>query len=84
MAFYRVMTFITIPLVIYVGGVFVREQIDSNGVISDKYNGAVVVTNFVAVVVGFFHLGIAIPNIAIILQAKAAGAILFQVINRKF
>ena len=51
---------------------------------SDQYNGAIIVTNFIAVVAGLSHVGIAIPNIAIILQAKAAGAILFQVINRKF
>ena len=41
-------------------------------------------TCFIGINAGFFYLGIAIPNLAIVLQAKAAGAVLFQVINRKF
>ena len=83
MAFFRFMTFIIAPLIFYIGGLFVREQYDSNGIYSDTYNGATVMTCLFGVVLGIIHLGSAIPNLALVLQAKAAASLLFKVINNK-
>ena len=83
MAFYRFMTFIVFPFAIFVGTIFVREQYDSDGIYSDKYNGATVMTSVLGIVLGFLQLGMAIPNFVLVLQAQAAGTVLFQVINRK-
>ena len=81
MAFYRFMTFIVFPFAIFVGTIFVREQYDSDGIYSDKYNGATVMTCLFGVVLGIIKLGYAIPNLALVLQAKAAASLLFKVIN---
>ena len=77
MAFYRFMTFIVFPFAIFVGTIFVREQYDSDGIYSDKYNGATVMTSVLGIVLGFLQLGMAIPNFVLVLQAQAAGTVLF-------
>lgn len=77
MGFFRFMSFIVFPIAVYLGGIFVREQYESYGIYGEKYNGATVMTCVFGIVFGFLQLGIAIPNFVLVLQAKAAGSVLF-------
>ena len=75
--------FILYAFAIYIGGLFVREEWDANGVFGDKYDGATVLTSFFGVIFGLFSIGMAMPNFALMLQARAAGSLIFAVIDRE-
>lgn len=60
-----------------------REQYDSSNLYDEKYNGAIVITCALAVILGMMEFGAALPNLTQILKARSAGSILFEVIERK-
>lgn len=83
MAFFMLVIFILYSFAVYIGGLFVIEKFDTNGMFGGIYNGASVLTCFFGVIFGLFSLGMAMPNFALIMQAKAAGSLLFDVIERE-
>ncbi len=83
MAFFMFAMFIIYSFSIYIGGIFVREEYDATGLFGAKYDGATVLTCFFGIIFGLFSIGMAMPNFALVLQAKAAGALLFDVIERE-
>lgn len=68
---------------IYIGGVFLDEEFSTTGFYGDNYDSATVLAVFFTVIFGLFSLGMAGPNIGAIIQARAAGAFIFQVIERE-
>ena len=83
MAFFMFAIFVLYAFAFYIGGVFVSKEFDTGGIFSGIYNGASVLTCFFGVIFGLFSLGMAMPNFALIMQAKAAGSLLFDVIERE-
>ncbi len=68
-------------LAFYVGGIFVREELPAPGVYGPKYDGATVFTVLMGVVFGLYALGMVVPNISAITEARAAAAALFELIE---
>lgn len=83
LAFFMFVLFILYSLAVYIGALFVIEEYDTNGLFGGVYNGASVLTCFFGVIFGLFSLGMAMPNFALIMQAKAAGSLMFDVIERE-
>ena len=66
----------------YIGMIFITEDIKDSAS-SDPYTGGDILLCFFGMLMGFFSLGMAAPNMKAVAEGKAAGKIAFDIIDRK-